>query len=213
VNNLRNNHIDRKYLKFFGRVNASISHELKNILAIISETTGFLDDLVKLAHQDGKFDLQILENSTKSIAEEIQRGFHTIRQMNNFAHSVDENEKELDAAESIQLAVNLTRFLSTAKPVVIQEAEQPVHVTVNPFLFVILLYSMLCQLFTNTQADQIQVRFNLDETDRVEIIFSHDDAGSMEPVPEDINYILEKLDISMIVNHNPFEIRLQMSSK
>jgi signal transduction histidine kinase len=213
VNNLRNNHIDRKYLKFFGSVNASISHELKNILAIISETTGFLDDLVKLAHQDGKFDLQILENSTKSIAEEIQRGFHTIRQMNNFAHSVDENEKELDAVESIQLAVNLTRFLSTAKPVVIQEAEQPVHVTVNPFLFVILLYSTLCQLFKNTQTDQIQVRCNLDEKDRVEIFFSHDDAGSMEPVPEDINYILEKLDISMTTNHNPFEIRLQMSSK
>ena len=36
-------------LTFFGKVNASISHELKNILAIISETAGLLGDLVHLA--------------------------------------------------------------------------------------------------------------------------------------------------------------------
>ena len=35
-------------LVFFGKVNASISHELKNILAIISETTGFLKDLAEM---------------------------------------------------------------------------------------------------------------------------------------------------------------------
>ncbi len=31
-------------LVFFGKVNASISHELKNILAIISEAAGLLND-------------------------------------------------------------------------------------------------------------------------------------------------------------------------
>ncbi|MBW1849305.1 MAG: sensor histidine kinase, partial [Deltaproteobacteria bacterium] len=30
-------------LIFFGKINASISHELKNVLAIISETAGLLN--------------------------------------------------------------------------------------------------------------------------------------------------------------------------
>jgi hypothetical protein len=36
-------------LAFFGKVNASISHELKNVMAIISETTGLLGDLSEMA--------------------------------------------------------------------------------------------------------------------------------------------------------------------
>ena len=31
-------------LQFFGRVSASISHELKNVLAIINENAGLLED-------------------------------------------------------------------------------------------------------------------------------------------------------------------------
>jgi hypothetical protein len=36
-------------LAFFGKVNASISHELKNVMAIISETAGLLGDLSEMA--------------------------------------------------------------------------------------------------------------------------------------------------------------------
>ena len=36
-------------LAFFGKVNASISHELKNVMAIIAETAGLLGDLSEMA--------------------------------------------------------------------------------------------------------------------------------------------------------------------
>ena len=36
-------------LAFFGKVSASISHELKNVMAIISETAGLLGDLSAMA--------------------------------------------------------------------------------------------------------------------------------------------------------------------
>jgi hypothetical protein len=36
-------------LAFFGKINASISHELKNVMAIISETAGLLKDLSDMA--------------------------------------------------------------------------------------------------------------------------------------------------------------------
>ncbi len=107
--------IHKQGLQFFGSVNASISHELKNIFAIISETAGFLNDLTQLSKQGQAFDLSLLENCSNSIAEEIERGFDTIRQMNQFAHSVDDPVKETAVHDTLALAVKLTGFLSFAK--------------------------------------------------------------------------------------------------
>ena len=76
-------------LAFFGKVNASISHELKNIMAIISETAGLLGDLADLASTGNPVEPDVLKNCAGSIMEEIQRGFSTIRQMNRFSHSID----------------------------------------------------------------------------------------------------------------------------
>ncbi|MBT4874313.1 MAG: hypothetical protein HON48_03760, partial [Desulfobacula sp.] len=99
------NFISIEGLKFFGKVNASISHEIKNILAIISETAGFLNDLTDLAKQGEDLKLSLLENCTESIAEDIQRGFDTIKQMNQFAHSVDVPIKEIKIFETVELTV------------------------------------------------------------------------------------------------------------
>ncbi len=40
-------------LRFFGMINASISHEIKNVLAIISESAGLMEDLLLLAQKGG----------------------------------------------------------------------------------------------------------------------------------------------------------------
>ena len=77
-------------LAFFGKVNASISHELKNILAIISEAAGLLNDLTEMITKGEKVDLAMLMTCSRDIEEEIQRGFGTIKQMNTFSHSVDD---------------------------------------------------------------------------------------------------------------------------
>ncbi len=110
------NFINMEGLKFFGRVNASISHELKNILAIISETAGFSNDLTTLAKQGKELKLSLLENCNESIIEEIQRGFTTIKQMNSFAHSVDVPIKEIDLLETLDLTIKLSSFFSCDKP-------------------------------------------------------------------------------------------------
>ena len=72
-------------LAFFGKVNASISHELKNILAIISEAAGLLQDLTAIATKGQKIELEMLNTCSQDIVEEIQRGFTTIKQMNTFS--------------------------------------------------------------------------------------------------------------------------------
>ena len=104
-------------LAFFGKINASISHELKNVLAIISETAGLLNDLTEMAKEGKKVELETLSTCSKDIVEEIQRGFFTIKQMNRFAHSVDDPFKKVDLIEILDLMVHLAGFLSFASKV------------------------------------------------------------------------------------------------
>ncbi|MGD9134199.1 MAG: hypothetical protein PVF78_11165 [Desulfobacterales bacterium] len=104
-------------LAFFGKVNASISHELKNILAIISEAAGLLQDLTEMATQGKKIELEMLKSCSQDIVDEIQRGFITIKQMNKFSHSVDDPTKEVNLVEVVDMMIALAKFLSFASKI------------------------------------------------------------------------------------------------
>ncbi len=139
------NYINTENLKFFGKVNASISHELKNILAIISETAGFLNDLTELAKQGKELKLPLLENCSNSIAEEIQRGFTTIKQMNRFSHSVDVPVMDVNLVETLDLMTGLSGFLSFASNVRIEHKGKDIKtISTSPFLLQNLIYQILC---------------------------------------------------------------------
>ena len=99
-------------LAFFGKVNASISHELKNILAIISEAAGLLNDLTEMATKGQNFELEMMKTCSQDIVEEIQRGFTTIKRMNVFSHSMDNPLKRVNLIEVLDLIIHLAVFLN-----------------------------------------------------------------------------------------------------
>jgi signal transduction histidine kinase len=135
-------------LAFFGKVNASISHELKNILAIISEAAGLLQDLTKMAAEGQKVELEMINTCSQDIVEEIQRGFAAIKQMNTFSHSVDDPIKSVNLIEVLDLMINLAGFLSFASKVRFDPVPEtaPVVLT-NPFRLQNLIYQALVFAF------------------------------------------------------------------
>lgn len=137
-------------LAFFGKVNASISHELKNIMAIISETAGLLSDLSEMARAGTPISADMITSSTESIIEEIQRGFTTIRQMNRFAHSVDVPVVSMDLMEMLDLVRNLSEYLSFAGKTHLHAAPgmTPIART-SPFLLQAIVYQSVVQNFQN----------------------------------------------------------------
>lgn len=100
---------------FFSRANRLISHELKNVLAIISETLGLLDELVALWEKGRTLEPGKLQGLTSSILEDVTRANGIIRSMNRLAHSVDEFVTETDVAEVLGLALELSRLDSASK--------------------------------------------------------------------------------------------------
>lgn len=137
-------------LAFFGKVNASISHELKNVMAIISETAGLLDDLSEMASTGSPVEPHMLKNCTGSIMEEIQRGFAVIRQMNRFAHSVDTPAESVNLMDLLDLVINLSGYLSFSGKTYLHTNDnlKPVALTC-PFLFQAIVYQTLIYTFKN----------------------------------------------------------------
>jgi signal transduction histidine kinase len=135
-------------LSFFGSVNASISHELKNVMAIISETAGLLSDLSEMARKGTAVDPDLLTSSTDSIIEEIQRGFDTIRQMNRFAHSVDTPVTSVDLMEILDLVRNLSGYLAFAGKIHLHphDGDRPIVLT-SPFILQAIIYQVVVQAF------------------------------------------------------------------
>ena len=181
--------VNKQGLKFFGSVNASISHELKNIFAIISETAGFLNDLTQLSKQGKQLELSLLENCCNSISEEIERGFDTIRRMNQFAHSVDDPVRETSIIDTLTLAVTLTGFLSFAKTTHLDETTGDTTVFTSPFLLQTLVYKTLSALYRTLSAgDELTLipAFGGPDPSGVTLVFSHGQPADLSDFPDSL---------------------------
>lgn len=123
-------------LRFFGMISASISHEIKNVLAIISESAGLMEDLLLLAQKGGRLDMEKFQAVCAKVRRQTQRADGIIKNMNRFSHSVDQDVKRLDLNELIILVRALIDRLAAMRGVSLEEtrANEAVWVTTNPFL-------------------------------------------------------------------------------
>lgn len=205
------NYMNTENLKFFGKVTASISHELKNILAIISETAGFLNDLAELAKQGKELKLSLLESCSNSIIEEIQRGFTTIRQMNRFSHSVDVSVMEVDLMEILELMTGLSGFLSFASNVRIENKNTEIKtISTCPFLLQHLIYQILC--FTYESAGPTgEIRLHLSTENDKGILLSFFSSTQMpcEKFPDEkIKKAADAIGVEFKTNHSFYELNI-----
>jgi signal transduction histidine kinase len=197
----------REDLVFFGKINASISHELKNVMAIISEAAGFLEDLTKIAQKGEPVQLEMLQTCSREIMEEIQRGFDTIQQMNRFAHSVDDEVKRINLTEVITLMINIAGFLSIAAKVRFDPPldADPTIVT-RPFRLQNLIYQAIVYAFESVgTAGEVRVGITDGENGSVCIYFSGLGEKSLGQFPSD-----ETLKVAASI---AAEIRLSQNSR
>lgn len=134
----------REGLCFFGKVSATISHDVKNVLAIINEEAGLLKDLSLMSAQGMELEPERLVKLAEKIQNQIKRGDLIIKNMNRFAHSVDVPECEVDLYETVSLIIALYTRVSASKcvKVILKEAEK-VTTKCDPFSFEMLIAGCL----------------------------------------------------------------------
>lgn len=133
--------------RFFGEMSASISHEIKNVLAIINENAGLLQDMLMLCDKGMPLSQERLSSLARSIIRQVHRGDRIVKDMNRFAHSADHAAETVDVGETIGFISNVAARLIAMKgqPPRIDVPAPPVTVFTNRFFLENLLWACLCR--------------------------------------------------------------------
>lgn len=116
------NHLKRKEVAFFGKITAGITHEMKNVLAVIQESSGLMEDILDIT-ENGTFPHKDkFIKSLDRIRGQIQRGIDITSRLNRFAHSPDHCPASLDLNEITQQMVLLASRFARLKNVVLESS-------------------------------------------------------------------------------------------
>jgi len=140
-------------LTFFGTVSASISHEIKNRMAVVNEQAGLLKDLVQLAGQGREINLERLMRLAESLKTQVDLTDGIVKNMNRFAHSVDSFQCASDLGEILSLTASLAKRTADNRGVriALQLEESSPSIVTAPFLLMNLIW--LCLEATMPYAD------------------------------------------------------------
>jgi len=169
-------------LHCFGSISASISHELKNALAIINENAGLLEDLSLMAEKGRPLDPVRLKSLAANIGKQIQRADGIIRNMNRFAHSADEPVSCIDLGETLALTVALSARLAAMKSVTLNyiPPPQPINVTTRLFYIENLVWLCLKEIFESAGAEKEITLALRSQPEGAAVVFSPADAPITE---------------------------------
>ncbi len=122
-------------LQFYGKTAASLSHEIKNALAIINENAGLLKDFTLMSREGLPIDPERLMSVAEKVMTQVRRADGIVANMNRFAHSVDESVKDVDLGEILEFVATLSRRLASMRGVALEprRVTSPVMITTNPF--------------------------------------------------------------------------------
>ena len=203
-------------LQFFGRMSASISHEIKNVLAIINENAGLLEDFSLMAERGMPIDPGRLKTMAEKVKLQISRADGIIKNMNRLAHSIDETITTVDLDQTIELFMALTDSFTVMRGVKVdlQLPGSPLTIPTAPFFLMNLLW--LCLDFSmSASGDEKRVELVVEETENSVLIRFRRLAGLSEALLETFpsereKNLLDVLEADLTVEHGREEIALRL---
>jgi C4-dicarboxylate-specific signal transduction histidine kinase len=144
-------------LAFFGAVTASVSHELNNVISIIDQTAGLIEDMIAGEERGVPISIERLGTASATVRKQTGRGLDIIHRLNRFAHSADLPLVEFDVNEVLTNLVELTQRLASLKraDLVLTPFSESLKITANPFLLQQILFTAIRLFLTVVEANDI----------------------------------------------------------
>jgi hypothetical protein len=127
--------VEADELVFFGKIAAGVTHEIRNVLATISESNGLMGDLLEMLKDTPFAHREKFQRSVARIEEQVRRGADITACFNGFAHSVDKPGVHVDLNEIAARTVSLAARFARLRNVELKAAScgQPVMLFTNAF--------------------------------------------------------------------------------
>ena len=131
-----------KSVQFFGKITASFTHELKNVIATINEYSGLLGDLLSVSGGAQAIDPLKLKLISQKIDGQIKRGEELIQRLNRFSHTVDVEKNTIEVNQTLQDIIGLSTRFAFLKQVKLKSIflKEELPFNTNPFIFQHLIF-------------------------------------------------------------------------
>jgi len=135
----------QKEIEFFGKITAASTHEMKNVLAIIKETSGLMEDLMTLSPETPMTLREKFQNTLSVIASQIKRGAEISDRLNRFAHSTDVPVANIDLYTAAEQITALAQRFARLKQVDLKldPPALPMTVAVRPVRLLMTLFGCI----------------------------------------------------------------------
>ena len=132
-------------LAFFGKIGADVSHEMRNVLAVVGEYAGLMEDTLGLAGRFRKPDCAKLEQLCAKIARKVRDGTETMERFSQLAHAADDRTEACDLAAVTKNVAALARrrVAMTGCGIETDLPAQAVPVRAHPFVTQHLVFAAL----------------------------------------------------------------------
>jgi len=108
--------MEQREIALIGKIAAGMTHEMKNVLAIINESAGLVQDIFIASDNTSKYTDRV-ERALNSIKKQIDKGADISTKFNKFAHSMDEPDSHVTANEIIEQVVFLMHRFADQKQI------------------------------------------------------------------------------------------------
>lgn len=105
---------------FFGKITAGTTHEIKNVLAIIQESSGLIEDILAITPDETFPHKEKFNTSLRRILNQIDRGVDITNRLNRFAHTPDHSPADVDLNDVSEQMVLLASRFARLKNVVLK---------------------------------------------------------------------------------------------
>ena len=199
-------------LRYFSKMSASISHELKNVLATLNENAGLLQDLSAMVEHGGEFNPERIKRLSSTMLNQISRGDLILKRMNQFAHSADNDCTVVDLNALVSMVVELFERTAMTRGVSIDMSleNDELPITTNPFALETLLGCLLDRLTDREQIeDKLIIRVDIAEAYIVTLTgITRQHLNFDKLFTDNVTRLVELLAIIKKVNRDDGEIQL-----
>jgi C4-dicarboxylate-specific signal transduction histidine kinase len=128
---------------FLATMTASATHEVRNVLAIIKESAGLIEDLIHVFVKKGTLDDEKISRAVERIDAQVKRGADLLTNLNRLSHTLDSDRAVLDLDAEVEQVVFLSQRFARKRGqrIVANPPEGEARVSVHPLHLHMALFS------------------------------------------------------------------------
>lgn len=166
MDDLREHEADRD-LAFFGVITTSMTHELANVILIIEQIGGLLEDLLE-THREGRpVGCERLTVIEERLNRQTRRASTLIRNLNRFAHGIDQRSLEFDLNSLIRELLGVSGRFADSRGVTVESrfSNEEIRMRSDPFALQQAVFAGLRRAFSICgPGNTVQVAVGRDQT-------------------------------------------------